>query len=43
MEALRLIRMERAGSKLVTTEISPEMAGEIPQLALIGGFRKYST
>jgi heterodisulfide reductase subunit C len=43
MEALRLIGMERSGSRMDAGQISPEWAGEVPQLALIGGFRKYTT
>ncbi|MFO7622954.1 MAG: 4Fe-4S dicluster domain-containing protein [Anaerolineales bacterium] len=43
MEAMRLIAMERNGNRIETNELSPEMVGEVPQLALIGGFRKYST
>jgi heterodisulfide reductase subunit C len=42
MEAMRLIHMQRNGNEMETTQISPEMAGEVPQLALIGGFRKYT-
>ena len=43
MEAMRLIAMERNGNRIETNELSPEMVGEVPQLALIGSFRKYST
>jgi heterodisulfide reductase subunit C2 len=43
MEAMRLIAMERKGNRIETNELSTEMVGEVPQLALIGGFRKYST
>jgi hypothetical protein len=42
MEALRVIHMEKNGSEMDTTRISPEMVGEVPQMALIGGFRKYT-
>jgi heterodisulfide reductase subunit C len=42
MEALRLIHMQKNGNEMEATQISPEMAGEFPQLALIGGFRKYT-
>lgn len=42
MEALRLIHMENTGNFIETTSISETMMAEIPQLALIGGFRKYS-
>ena len=43
MEALRLIGMQRSGDRMETSQVSPEMAGEVPQLALIGGFRKFTT
>ena len=43
MEALRLISMERSGDQMETSELSQEMLGELPQLAIIGGFRKYTT
>jgi heterodisulfide reductase subunit C2 len=43
MEAMRLIAMERSGNRIESNELPPEMVGEVPQLALIGGFRKYST
>lgn len=42
MEALRQIYLERYGNQFQTTEVTPEEAAEIPQLAIIGGFRKYS-
>jgi heterodisulfide reductase subunit C2 len=43
MEAMRIIYMETQGNRLETNHLSNEMVGEFPQLALIGGFRKYST
>ena len=43
MEALRLVAMERTGNRIESSDLPPEMVGEVPQLALIGGFRKYST
>ena len=42
MEALRVIHMEKNGSEMDATRLSPEMVGEFPQMALIGGFRKYT-
>ncbi|MBN1537229.1 MAG: 4Fe-4S dicluster domain-containing protein [Anaerolineales bacterium] len=42
MEALRLIHMENTGNVIETTNVPEEMVAELPQLALIGGFRKYS-
>lgn len=43
MEALRILQMERSGSQMETTGLPPEMVAEVPQLALIGGFRKYTS
>ena len=42
MEALRLIAMENKGNRIETDDLPSEMVGEVPQLAMIGGFRKYS-
>lgn len=42
MEALRQIYMEKFGNVLDVDQIAPEQAAEMPQLAIIGGFRKYS-
>ncbi len=43
IEALRIISLERSGNLLETSDISPELLAELPQLAIIGGFRKFST
>ncbi len=43
MEALRLLCIQRKGDHLDTGKLSPEMVGEVPQLALIGGFRKFTS
>jgi len=43
MEALRVIGMQRSGNRIDTHELSPDMVGEVPQLAIIGGLRKFST
>lgn len=43
MEAMRIIFMEIRGNRIESNDFSTEMVGEVPQLALIGGFRKYST
>lgn len=43
MEALRLISMQRDGDRLDASRLSPELVGEVPQLALIGGFRKFTS
>ncbi len=42
MEAMRVIKMEKSGSQIQATQLSPEMVSEVPQMAMIGGFRKYS-
>jgi len=42
MEAMRLIQMQRTGSQMTTNQIPEEMIAEAPQLAIIGGFRKFS-
>jgi heterodisulfide reductase subunit C2 len=42
MEAMRLIHMEKNGNEMDAARLSPEMVGEVPQMALIGGFRKYT-
>ncbi len=43
MEALRSISIQQSGDRLTVSELSPEMVGEVPQLALIGGFRKFTS
>jgi heterodisulfide reductase subunit C2 len=43
MEAMRIIFMESRGNRIETNDFSTDLVGEVPQLALIGGFRKYST
>ncbi len=43
MEALRLIQMERSGSRMDADQVPPDWVREVPQLALIGAFRKYTT
>jgi len=43
MEPLRQIALERGGNQLESTDLDPEMLGELPQLAIIGGFRKNTT
>jgi heterodisulfide reductase subunit C len=42
MEALRLICMEKGGDHIAASELPSELVGELPQLALIGGFRKFT-
>ncbi len=43
MEALRLISMQREGNRLDTRQLASERVAEMPQLALISGFRKFTT
>jgi heterodisulfide reductase subunit C2 len=43
MEALRIIKMQNSGNQIETAQISPEKIAELPQMALIGGFRKYTS
>jgi heterodisulfide reductase subunit C len=43
MEALRLLSMQHSGDRMEVGQLSPEMVGELPQLALIGGFRKFTS
>ncbi len=42
MEALRQISLEHSGSRLSPDAIPAERVEDLPQLALIGGFRKYT-
>ncbi len=43
MEAMRQLKMLKSGNQLETTQLPPGMVAEVPQMAIIGGFRKYST
>jgi heterodisulfide reductase subunit C len=42
MEALRQIAMERGNTPRYTTELQPELVADAPQMAIIGGFRKFT-
>jgi heterodisulfide reductase subunit C len=42
MEAMRQVRMDRNGAQIQTDSLTPEVLAEIPQLAIIGGFRKFT-
>ena len=42
MEALRLISLQREGNHLEAGQLPAEAAAELPLLALIGGFRKFT-
>ena len=41
MEALRQITLRRGVAKLDLSALPPELLKEVPQLAIVGGFRKY--
>jgi heterodisulfide reductase subunit C2 len=43
MEALRLIAMRTRGDRIAVDAVPAEMLGIVPQMAIIGGFRKYTT
>jgi heterodisulfide reductase subunit C2 len=42
MEAMRVIKMQKSGSQLSENHLSAEKLADTPQLAIIGGFRKFS-
>jgi len=42
MEALRILSQERGGDHLRPQEMTAEEMSEMPQLAIIGGFRKFT-
>jgi len=42
MEALRILSLEKDGSQMNSEALLPELLEELPQLAIIGGFRKLS-
>ena len=41
MEALRQIALRQGAAKLDLNSLPPELLREVPQLAIVGGFRKY--
>ena len=41
MEALRQIALRQGAAKLDLSALPPELMKEVPQLAIVGGFRKY--
>jgi heterodisulfide reductase subunit C len=41
MEALRQIALRQGLAKLDLSALPPELVREVPQLAIVGGFRKY--
>ena len=41
MEALRQIALRQGVAKLDLNTLPPELVREVPQLAIVGGFRKY--
>ncbi len=42
MEAMRQIQMQRKGNRMDADKVPSEMVAEVPQMALIGGFRKFT-
>jgi heterodisulfide reductase subunit C2 len=42
MEALRVMKMQKDGSRMNEQDLLPENLSDAPQLAIIGSFRKYS-
>jgi hypothetical protein len=42
MEALRQIAMERGNTPLYVAELRPDLVTDAPQMAIIGGFRKFT-
>ena len=42
MEALRAIAMNRGIRPIDITAVPPDRIADLPQMAIIGGFRKYS-
>ena len=42
MEALRVIALEQGGDHLRPQDLDPDEVAEMPQLAVIAGFRKYT-
>lgn len=42
MEALRILSLEKEGSRMNSEALPPDLLEELPQLAIIGGFRKYT-
>lgn len=42
MEALRLVSLERHGDRVGIDKLSSQVVAELPQLALIGGLRKFT-
>ncbi|MCE5208055.1 MAG: 4Fe-4S dicluster domain-containing protein [Chloroflexi bacterium] len=43
MEALRLIRMQKNGNQIEAGLLSEELLSELPQIAIVGGLRKFTT
>jgi heterodisulfide reductase subunit C len=41
MEALRLISLRRGVTRLDLNALPPELVRALPQLAIVGGYRKY--
>lgn len=43
MEALRQLALQQQGNRLEASDVPADWVNELPQMALIGGFRKYTT
>ncbi len=43
MEALRLIHIQKYGNQVEAGSLSEEMLSEYPQIAIVGGLRKFTT
>jgi len=43
MEALRVIRIQKNGNTVEAESLSDEMLSEYPQIAIVGGLRKFTT
>lgn len=43
MEALRLIHIQKYGNQVEAGSLSDEMLSEYPQIAIVGGLRKFTT
>lgn len=42
MEAMRILAAQKQGSHMDSEHLPAELMGELPQLAIIGSFRKYT-
>lgn len=42
MEAMRILASQKRGAQMDSEQLSPDLVEDVPQLAVIGSFRKYS-